>query len=265
MKPERLFKSRNKEQSAAAHTPESIAHSVHEDHGGPAPSISVTWSMVVLMGSLPPFAVVSGVAGAELRSGIILIMGLANLLADGFSMATGAYISAKSEQEYYEKEYQRELWEIEEFPDGERLELLEIYCQEGYSEEEAEQLTEIKTRTKERWVDAMMKDELGMLKDEKNPVFSGLATLVAFLVAGVMPLLVYLIGLAFPTALESAFLISIVLSGLSLFGVGAAKVLVTQQNPYKSGFRDAVGWWTGGWGRLQRWYAAEGIWDWIEH
>ena len=234
--PEKHLRVRNKEQSAAAHTPENIAHSVKEDHGGPGSQYLGDLVYGGLDGIITTFAVVSGVAGAELGSGIILIMGLANLFADGFSMATGAYLSAKSEQEYYEKEYQRELWEIEEIPDGERLELYEIYCQQGYTEEEAEQLTEIKTRTKERWVDAMMKDELGMLKDEKNPLFSGLATLIAFLLAGVMPLLVYLIGLVFPAALQSAFLISIVLSGLSLFGLGAVKVLVTQQNPYKSGF-----------------------------
>jgi len=232
----KAFKTKDKEHSAAAHTPESIAHAVHEDHGGTGSLYLGDLVYGGLDGIITTFAVVSGVAGAELGSGIILIMGLANLLADGFSMATGAYISAKSEQEYYEKEYQRELWEIEEFPDGERLELYEIYRQQGYTEEEAEQLTEIKTRTKERWVDAMMKDELGMLEDEKNPLFSGVATLIAFLVAGVMPLLVYLIGLVFPEVLQSAFLVSIVLSGLSLFGVGAAKVLVTQENPYKSGF-----------------------------
>jgi VIT1/CCC1 family predicted Fe2+/Mn2+ transporter len=75
-----------------------------------------------LDGIITTFAVVSGVAGAELSSNIVLILGLANLFADGFSMATGAYLSARSEQEF-ERELQRETWEVEHFPDGERAEL----------------------------------------------------------------------------------------------------------------------------------------------
>ena len=66
---------------------------------------------------------VSGVAGAQLESGIILVLGLANLIADGFSMAAGAYLSLKSEQAYYDKEQERELWEVANFPEGEKQEM----------------------------------------------------------------------------------------------------------------------------------------------
>ena len=84
-------------------------------------------------------------------------------------------------------------------------------------------------------VDAMMIDELGMLKDEGNPFFNGLATLIAFIVAGSVPLLVYLIGLVVPIPPEMAFPISVILSGLALFGLGVARVLVTHQKPLRSG------------------------------
>jgi VIT1/CCC1 family predicted Fe2+/Mn2+ transporter len=193
-----------------------------------------------LDGIITTFAVVSGVAGAQLGTPVILILGLANLLADGFSMATGAYLSSKSEQEYYQKEWQREAWEIEHFPEGERTELYEIYRQRGFSEEESEQLVEIQSREPERWIKAMMVDELGMLKDERNPLANGLATFIAFLIAGVVPLLVYLLGLFLPIPPASAFPISLILSAMALFGLGAAKVLVTRLNPLRSGFEMLV-------------------------
>ena len=221
--------------SAVAHDPQRIAQWAAEEHGGAGSQYIGDFVYGGLDGIITTFAVVSGVAGANLGTGVILILGLANLLADGFSMATGAYLSTKSEQAYYRKEREREMWEIEHFPEGERAELLEIYRGKGYTEEEALQLVHIHSRDKERWADAMMVDELGMLHDAGNPLMNGLATLIAFLVAGVVPLLVYLIGLAVPIAPDVSFPISIGLSALALFALGTAKVLVTRQNPFRSG------------------------------
>jgi VIT1/CCC1 family predicted Fe2+/Mn2+ transporter len=235
----KAYADRDLEASAAAHDPGRVARAVEEapeEHGGVASQYIGDLVYGGLDGIITTFAVVSGVAGANLGTGVIMILGFANLLADGFSMATGAYLSSKSEQEYYEKEREREFWEIEHFPDGERAELYEIYRQKGYSEEEAQIRVEIESRDKERWVEAMMVDELGMLRDEGNPLLNGLATLMAFMVAGVVPLLVYLLGLITPISPEVAFPAAMALSGLALFGLGAAKVFVTHQNPFKSGF-----------------------------
>jgi len=232
------FAKRDKAASAAVHTPDQIAQATKEapeEHGGAGSQYIGDLVYGGLDGIITTFAVVSGVAGANLGTSIILILGLANLLADGFSMATGAYLSTKSEQEYYNKERERELWEVEHFPEGERAELYEIYHQQGYTEEEAHQLVEIISRKKERWEDAMMIDELGLIRDEGNPLMNGLATLIAFLIVGAVPLLIYLIGLIVPISPDIAFRIALVLSGLSLFGLGTAKVLVTHQNPFRSG------------------------------
>jgi VIT1/CCC1 family predicted Fe2+/Mn2+ transporter len=224
----KAYARRDEKASAAAHDPDQIALAFHgEEHGGAGSQYIGDF--------VYGFAVVSGVAGANLGTGVILILGIANLLADGFSMATGAYLSTRAEQEYYDKERQRETWEVEHFPEGERAELYELYRRNGYSEEEAGQMLSILTRDKERWVGAMMIDELGLLKDEGNPLFNGLATLIAFIVAGAVPLLVYLAGLVVPIPPEVAFPISVALSGLALFGLGAAKVVVTHQNPFRSG------------------------------
>jgi len=206
-----------------------------EQHGGAGSQYIGDFVYGGLDGIVTTFAVVSGVAGANLGTGVILILGLANLLADGFSMATGAYLSSKSEQEYYGKERERELWEIDHFPEGEMAELEVIYRRNGYSEEEAQQLMAILSRDRERFADAMMIDELGLMKDDRNPLYSGLATLVAFIIVGAVPLLIYLLGLVTPIPPDITFPISLVLSALALFALGAGKVVVTHQRPLRSG------------------------------
>lgn len=230
----KAFKQGDAQASAHAHTHKAITQA-DEQHGGAGSQYLGEMVYGGLDGIITTFAVVSGVAGAELGTSIILILGLANLLADGFSMATGAYLSNKSEQEYYRKEWERESWEVEHFPDGERAELQEVYRQRGYAEDEARQLVDIQSREPKRWVKAMMLDELGMMEDESNPLINGLVTFGSFVVAGAVPLLIYLLGLTFPIPSQVAFPVAIALSGLALFGLGAAKVTVTKLNPIRSG------------------------------
>lgn len=221
--------------AARAHSPERIAAAAGERHTGAGSQYIGEFVYGGLDGIITTFAVVSGVVGANLDARIILVLGLANLLADGFSMATGSYLSTKSENELYKRERQREAWEVEHFPEGEKQELYEIFIAKGHSEDDAWQLTELVSRRREHWIDTMMVDELGMTADERNPWWNGLATLAAFLIAGVVPLLVYLAGLLVTIPPQTAFLISVALSGLALFGLGAAKVLVTGQRIARSG------------------------------
>ncbi len=234
------FARRDLEASALAHDPERIAHATREKHGGASSQYLGEMVYGGLDGIVTTFAVVSGVAGAALGSNVVLILGLANLFADGFSMATGAYLSSKSEQEYYEREWQREAWEVEHLPEGERAELYELYHHQGYSEEDAHRLVEIQSRDSQRWVETMMVVELGLLPDERKPLLSALATLSAFVVAGSVPLLVYLVGLLVPVSPVTAFPVSLGLSGVALFGLGAAKVLVTERNAFRSGLEMLV-------------------------
>jgi len=229
------FAKRDQATAVAAHDFRRIAYAAREQHAGSGAQYIGDLVYGGLDGIITTFAVVSGVAGANLGTGVILILGLANLFADGFSMATGAYLSTKSEREYYEQERAREQWEVAHFPDGERAELLELYRARGYSDEEAGQLVAIHSRDTERWVDAMMIDELQMLRNDGNPLKNGLATLIAFIVAGSIPMLVYLAGLVMPVPAGVAFPISVALSALALFGLGAAKVLVTGQKPLRNG------------------------------
>jgi vacuolar iron transporter family protein len=236
----KAFRDKDRAGAAAAHSRERIAATALEEHGGAGDQYLGDMVYGGLDGIVTTFAVVSGVAGADLGSHVVLILGLANLFADGFSMATGAFLSTKSEQEYYAREYEREAWEVDHFPDGERAELVEVYRGRGYSADDAAKLVEIQSKDRHRWVKAMMVDELGMLPDERRPILSGLATLVSFLVAGSLPLLVYLVGLAVPIPGEISFPTSLGLSAVALFGLGAAKVFVTRRNAFRSGLEMLV-------------------------
>lgn len=228
------FRRGDRAAAARAHEAQRIQRAA-EEHGGAGSQYMGDFVYGGLDGIITTFAVVSGVAGASLGANVILIMGLANLFADGFSMATGAYLSAKSEREYYARERQREAWEVDQFPDGERQELLEIYQHSGYTPDEARALVDIQTRRKEQWVDAMMVHELGLLPDANDPLYSALATFIAFAIAGSVPLLVYLLGTVAPIDPKFRFPIAIGMTALALFALGSAKVFVTARNWFRSG------------------------------
>ncbi|BAJ64922.1 MULTISPECIES: VIT1/CCC1 transporter family protein [Anaerolinea] len=227
------------ELSAKAHDVQAIRRAMHHRERHASAGSEYIGSMVYggLDGIITTFAVVSGVAGAGLKPEIIIILGLANVFADGFSMATGAYLSEKSEMELYERERQRESWEVEHFPEAEKEELRQLYLAQGYPEEDANQMVEIKARDKQRWVDAMMLEELNLLPADTKPLTSALVTFGAFVIAGLLPLMVFLLDWLLPFSLsgQSAFWISVGVSGLALFGLGAAKVLVTERPPLRSG------------------------------
>lgn len=189
-----------------------------------------------LDGIITTFAVVAGVAGADLDASIIIILGLANLLADGFSMATGAFLSARSEEEYFQKEWNYGLRQISDVPEAESEELKRVYLAEGYTEDEAQQLIDIHTRRPRLWNKEMMLREIGIVPaGATHPLITGAVTFVSFLIAGSVPLLVYLLGLIVPISPETAFPWSVALSGLALFGLGAAKVFVTRLSVLRSG------------------------------
>lgn len=206
-----------------------------EPHGGRGGEFIGDFVYGGLDGIITTFAVVMGVVGAELGPGVIVVLGLANLLADGLSMGVGAYLSSKSEQEYFQREWEHELWEVEDHPEGEKEELVHVYQKQGYSEEDARTLVAIHSKNKERWVRTMMVNELGMLRSETNPINNGVATLAAFVVAGSVPLLVFFLGFVVEIPSNVAVWVSVVLSALALFALGAAKVFVTGRNAIRSG------------------------------
>jgi vacuolar iron transporter family protein len=227
----KAFKEKDMAAVKAAHAKDAIAHSEHKPGKG-----KYVGDMVygALDGTVTTFAVVSGVHGANLSSSVILILGFANLLGDGLSMAIGNYLGTKSEIEYIKQERKREEWEIENYPKGEIEEIREIFMKKGFKGKDLERAVEVVTSDKKVWVDTMMLEELGLTSEDKTPFLSGLATFIAFVVAGLMPLLAFVISLFYPMAY--AFEASIVLTAAVLFTAGALRTLVTGRNWFKSGF-----------------------------
>lgn len=185
-------------------------------------------------GSITTFAVVAGAVGAGLNSSVIIILGFANLLADGFSMSIGAYLSSKSERSYYHKQKALEYWEVENLPEKEKDEIREIYRDKGFEGETLEKIVEVITSDKDRWVNVMMKEELGMMLDnDKSPLRIGMVTYVSFILIGFIPLLVYVWDYLYPLN-NNLFLMASLLTGLSFIFIGTLKSFVTQTNLLRS-------------------------------
>lgn len=188
-----------------------------------------------LDGIITTFAVVAGVAGASLSGGIVLIMGLANLIADGLSMAIGDYLSTKSEIEYQKNERKREAWEVDNYPEGEKKELIEIYVEKGMKKADAIKTVDLIAKNKKTWVDIMMVEELGILQSNESPLKSAIITFFSFGIFGFIPLIAYIVSSSIPFIAQNTFVVASVLTGMTLFGLGAAKVKVTGKNWFISG------------------------------
>ncbi|WP_139958103.1 VIT1/CCC1 transporter family protein [Flavicella sediminum] len=181
-------------------------------------------------GSVTTFAVVAGAVGANLDSSVIIILGFANLFADGFAMSIGAYLAAKSEQGNYEKHKKIEYWEVDNLPEKEREEIREIYRDKGFEGDLLEQVVAVITADKDRWVDVMMKEELEMIEDKKSAFKIGLVTFVSFLLLGFIPLVVYAIDFLKEGLEINLLLWSTSLTVLSFALIGYLKGVVNTKN-----------------------------------
>jgi VIT1/CCC1 family predicted Fe2+/Mn2+ transporter len=150
-------------------------------------------------------------------------------------MATYSFLTLRSGREFYEKEKACEKGEVENFPEEEKQELLVICSKQVDSAADAERMMEINGREPVRCVNAMMVEELGMLPDECTPLCAALTTFSVFILAGAIPLLACILGIFIPIAAQTAFAVSLGMSGVALFILGAAKVVVTHRNPLRSG------------------------------
>jgi vacuolar iron transporter family protein len=190
-------------------------------------------------GCVTTFAVVSGVVGASLSPAIALILGLANLFADGFSMAVSNYQGTKSEREHVEQARQEEIRHIEEIPEGEREEVRQIFQQKGFDGETLELVVDVITRDRKRWVDTMITEELGLQLDGPSPLRAAVVTFGGFLAAGALPLVPFALGL--PP--ERTFTLSAILAGVTFFGIGLIKGRVLGRSALRAGLETLL---TGG-------------------
>ena len=139
-------------------------------------------------GTVTTFAIVAASSGAGLSHGVALVLGLSNVLADGFSMAAGNYLGAKADRQVVDRARQIEEHHVETVPDGEREEIRQLFAAKGFAGPVLEDVVEVITQDRERWVDTMLTEELGHRLDNPDPLRAAATTFVAFLAAGLVPL-----------------------------------------------------------------------------
>ena len=186
-------------------------------------------------GSVTTFAVVAGSAGAQLESSVVIILCFANLIADGFAMSVGSYLSTKSEKQKYQKHKNIEYWEVDNLPEAEREEIREIYAAKGFEGELLEKVVDQITADKDRWVDVMMKEELEMAEETKSPFAMGAVTFISFVILGFIPLIIYVIDYTVGTSAD-LFVTSSVMTFIIFGLIGYAKSYVTNTSRIRGMF-----------------------------
>jgi VIT1/CCC1 family predicted Fe2+/Mn2+ transporter len=186
-------------------------------------------------GVVTTFAVVSGVAGAGLASGVIIILGSANLIADGFSMAVSNFLGTNAERERIERARGIEGKHIDLYPDGEREEIRQIFAAKGFSGINLDEIVSVVTSDRSRWIDTMIREEYGLRLEERSSWRASTVTFMAFVLLGSLPLLAFLPGLFLWTATPHPYLASAILTAIALFLVGAVKARFLDRPWYRSG------------------------------
>lgn len=184
-------------------------------------------------GAVTTFAIVAGAAGAGLSSGVALVLGLANVLADGLSMAAGNYLKARSDEQTIERFREMEERHIDEIPEGEREEIRQIFAAKGFDGEILEEIVNVITQDRKQWVDTMLTEEWGLPLETPRPLYSAIATMSAFVVAGMVPLMPLFFYLG--SGAIQPFAITSTLTAATFFGIGAVRGRVNERNPWLAG------------------------------
>lgn len=185
-------------------------------------------------GAVTTFAIVAGAAGAGLSNGVVLVLGIANVLADGFSMAAGNFLRARADQQLLEQMRRTEEQHIEAIPDGEREEVRQIFAAKGFEGDVLEKIVEVITHDRHQWVNTMLTEEWGLRLETPSPWKAGFTTFVAFLLAGMIPLIPAVINLRGHA--EVTFFYSSILTGITFFIIGVIRGRVLDGRPLAAGF-----------------------------
>ncbi|MEM1083275.1 MAG: VIT1/CCC1 transporter family protein [Verrucomicrobiota bacterium] len=215
---------------AAEHTPEAIRDRLSSGVSQDYLKDSVYGA---IDGAVTTFAVVSSVAGAGLSSGIVVVLGLANLLADGISMASGNFIGTRAENQAADKAKREEELEVEHHPEGEREEIRQIFSRKGFEGETLEKVVEVITADKSRWVRIMLQEEHGIGPDRPRALRAAIVTFVSFILIGAIPLAAYLADLIQPGLVERPFAVACILTAISFAIIGSFKARVVGLNQFK--------------------------------
>jgi VIT1/CCC1 family predicted Fe2+/Mn2+ transporter len=223
----------------AQHTPAAVRRRLSAP---PAPSYLRDFIYGAIDGAITTFAVVAGVEGANLDASVVIVLGGANLLADGLSMAASNFLGSRAERQQRELARREERRQIELVPDGEREELRQIFAAKGFAGDDLERVVDVISADPQVWTDTMMREELGYGDNDPSELRAAASTFVAFVTVGFLPLAAFVYDLAAPGDLDHAFVWSAVMTAFAFFAVGSLKARFVAQRWWRSGLETlAVG------------------------
>jgi vacuolar iron transporter family protein len=203
-----------------------ITKTIHkEEHLGSSEFIT---DIVIGMsdGLTVPFALAAGLSGAVQHNSIVITAGIAEIVAGSIAMGLGGYLAGKTEQEHYQSELKREYDEIEEIPEEEKKEIRLVFAEYGLNERTQNTIADELAKNKDKWVDFMMKYELGLEKPNVNRARNSAATIgISYIIGGLIPLT----GYFFTQTPYQGLIVSAVLTVICLFLFGYFKSKVTGQ------------------------------------
>jgi vacuolar iron transporter family protein len=181
-----------------------------------------------------PFALAAGLTGAIQSNSIILTAGLAEIVAGSIAMGLGGYLAGKTEIEHYDSEIKREYDEVEKFPEKEKQEVREVFEDYGLSTRSTELIVEEMSKDKDKWVQFMMRFELGLEKPDINRARQSALTIgLSYIVGGFVPLSSYF----FTSSTSDGLFYSCVITSICLFLFGFLKSKVIGQPPLAGAIR----------------------------
>ena len=184
-----------------------------------------------------PFALAAGISGTGAATNIVVTAGLAEIAAGSIAMGLGGYLAARTDAEHYETERQREIDETEQVPDKEKDEVAEIFREYGLSEAETQPVVNALSKDRNKWVDFMMRFELGLEEpDPKRAQQSALTIALSYIAGGLIPLSPYILL----SSLTSALYVSVGVTMLALFLFGFFKGKFTGLNPLRGGVQTVL-------------------------
>jgi len=209
-----------------SHEPEAVAKRLSE---GPRPSYLPDAIYGAIDGTVTTFAILAGAVGASLSPRVIIILGVANLIADGFSMAAGNFTATRTALQRASHLREIEKRHIAEHPEGEEREIRQIYRNKGFTGGALEAITSLITSRRGVWIDTMLAEEYGVAFDGRSPVKAALSTYAGFIAAGSLPLLPFVFGVPNSVAVATTA------SALAFFIIGSVKSRWSVQPWWASG------------------------------
>ncbi len=218
------------------HHPQAIHERVNAGRGQGHLSDAVLGAMD---GSISTFTIVAGAVGGGLTGDVIVILGVAKVAADAFSMAASNYLSRRSEQQEIERARSMEQRHVELHPEGEREELRHIFRSKGFRGALLEEIVRVLTRHPEAWIETMIKEEHHLPPASPHPLRAAVATFLAFMIVGIIPLTPFLLPEVVPAG---GFVVSAAITALIFVLIGVVRGRILERSLWRGGLETlAVG------------------------